>query len=575
MINFLKWVLGLDPKKEDSNRYRTGNNDVTVSGNIFDREDQPEGDLTVHQAVRERGEGLLKMKNVVGVGSGFKNGRTTPAVVVLVEKKVAESELETSDLVPPQIDGVVTDVVEVGELTPDKGKHHDKERPVYGGLSCIWEKGTACTLGAIVFKRGKAHALMNTHCVNPHWKGAEVGDEVRQPSPNDGGRNNDRIGNSTADYHHIEFGLGKYNPFDAGLARLYDHIEADALYQEGIGEISAKPRTAQVGELVRKSGRTTGVTETRVLVVNATVGVNYGTKEDPKIGYFKGQTIVENTDRHFGAGGDSSSLVLDADNNPVGLYFAGSSRTGIFSPIKPILDHFEISFVNEPYQKPAYEFTKTLKIGSFGDEVVELQAVLRKLGFFTYPTNTGYFGSVTEKAVREYQCARNIVCGGSVASTGWGQVGRMTRAALNAEDGKDTQSELLPAVDRACKALIEIAGIAGFPIKVTDAYRSFEEQDELYAIGRTKDPDKPVVTNAKGGESYHNFRVAFDVVFIDGEGGVSYEGEWDKLGRIGKLLGLEWGGDWSSFPDRPHFQMSKGHSTAAFRDGRVDLKEFD
>lgn len=111
----------------------------------------------------------------------------------------------------------------------------------------------------------------------------------------------------------------------------------------------------------------------------------------------------------------------------------------------------------------------------------------------------------------------------------------------------------------------------GHPIKVTDDYRSIDEQNELYAQGRTK-PGK-IVTNAKGGESFHNWRCAFDVVFVAGNT-VTYEGPWDTVGKVGEILGLEWGGRWTSFQDRPHFQFTAGYSLEDFQKGRVDERKF-
>lgn len=105
-------------------------------------------------------------------------------------------------------------------------------------------------------------------------------------------------------------------------------------------------------------------------------------------------------------------------------------------------------------------------------------------------------------------------------------------------------------------------------------YRSIEEQDALYAQGRTKFFDENgkrlnIVTNARGGQSYHNFGLAFDVVMlIDKDGNGTFEtADWsiDKDMKIVinyfKSKGWEWGGDWKTLKDTPHFQMSFGKST--------------
>ena len=82
------------------------------------------------------------------------------------------------------------------------------------------------------------------------------------------------------------------------------------------------------------------------------------------------------------------------------------------------------------------------------------------------------------------------------------------------------------------------------------------------AKGRTTSGGK--VTNAKAGQSYHNYGLAIDVVEVSPMYGYKKgypSSRWDKIARIGKSLGLEWGGDWKSFVDKPHFQLNKGKTS--------------
>lgn len=95
------------------------------------------------------------------------------------------------------------------------------------------------------------------------------------------------------------------------------------------------------------------------------------------------------------------------------------------------------------------------------------------------------------------------------------------------------------------------------PVFVTCTLRSNEEQLELWLQGRQK-PGK-IVTNAKPGQSAHNpgedgKARAFDVAFRCGENGATWEGPWKKVGEIGRLVGLKWGGDFKYMVDRPHFE---------------------
>jgi len=104
--------------------------------------------------------------------------------------------------------------------------------------------------------------------------------------------------------------------------------------------------------------------------------------------------------------------------------------------------------------------------------------------------------------------------------------------------------------------------------------RTFAEQAALYAKGRTA--PGPRVTNAKPGYSYHNYGLAFDIVLIkdtDGNGtfdkaswetNVDFDGDgkadWAEVVHLAKVFGWEWGGDWPSFPDKPHFQKTFGYT---------------
>jgi peptidoglycan L-alanyl-D-glutamate endopeptidase CwlK len=132
-----------------------------------------------------------------------------------------------------------------------------------------------------------------------------------------------------------------------------------------------------------------------------------------------------------------------------------------------------------------------------------------------------------------------------------------------AGDGKtaDSRSEgniatLHPRVRPFARALIEKAGGQGIIIKVISAMRTYAEQDELFAQGRTK-PGK-IVTKAKGGFSNHNFGIAFDVGVFEGSTYIPESPKYKAVGALGTDLGLEWGGNWKSIQDEPHFQLRPG-----------------
>ncbi len=112
---------------------------------------------------------------------------------------------------------------------------------------------------------------------------------------------------------------------------------------------------------------------------------------------------------------------------------------------------------------------------------------------------------------------------------------------------------LLPEVQPLARALVEKAASHGIRIKVISGTRSYEEQDALYAQGRTR-PGQ-VVTKARGGFSNHNFGMAFDIGVFEGNRYLPESPKYKAIGALGMELGLEWGGNWRTLVDEPHFQL--------------------
>ena len=119
-----------------------------------------------------------------------------------------------------------------------------------------------------------------------------------------------------------------------------------------------------------------------------------------------------------------------------------------------------------------------------------------------------------------------------------------------------------PQLQELANKLIFECKKKGFTVKLGECFRSVSEQNALYAKGRTEPGN--IVTNAKGTSysSMHQWGVAFDVIRNDGKGAYNDNDGWfSKVGKIGKALGLEWGGDWVSPVDKPHFQLPQWGST--------------
>ena len=133
-------------------------------------------------------------------------------------------------------------------------------------------------------------------------------------------------------------------------------------------------------------------------------------------------------------------------------------------------------------------------------------------------------------------------------------------------------SQLHPRAQKKAVQLQQECLKAGIKIKIGECVRTVAEQNALYAKGRNGVPG-PIVTKAKGTDyrSMHQWYIAFDVFLVmdvDRDGSVKDDafnnatGLFNKVGAIGKKLGLEWGGDWKSIKDLPHFQLPDWGSTA-------------
>ncbi len=326
----------------------------------------------VHALHREL---LLAKANVVGLGTGFRRqGRHATeelCLVALVRRKVPRAGLKADDLVPPSVEGVPTDVVQVGDLRAfaGAGTPTSRWRPAPGGVSIGHYQVSAGTLGGIVRDRSSGIPLIlsNNH-VLANSNAGQAADPILQPGAADGGRAGDdtlaflerfvklhfleepascaiaqgfaRVGNAVArligSHHRLEVVQrddSAVNVVDAALARPVDDSKVDPRIL-GIGPIEGA-RPAQLGMAVRKSGRSTGLTTGEVQVVDATVTIGYGDRR----ARFEGQILTG----AMSAPGDSGSVLVAAEGPyAVGLLFAGSDQATIYNPMDEVLERLEV-----------------------------------------------------------------------------------------------------------------------------------------------------------------------------------------------------------------------------------------
>jgi hypothetical protein len=144
----------------------------------------------ITRARKEHEQDLLDKANVVGIGVGEKetNGRKTgqPSLIVYVNRKVEPTLLAARDVIPATIDGVTTDVIEVGDLVIQANT--SRMRPAIAGISIAHAAVTAGTLGCLLRSEadGQLYILSNNH-VLADMNRARFGDNILQPGPLDGG----------------------------------------------------------------------------------------------------------------------------------------------------------------------------------------------------------------------------------------------------------------------------------------------------------------------------------------------------------------------------------------------------
>jgi hypothetical protein len=285
---------------------------------------------------------------------------------VLVAHKIAIEGLAPEAMVPSQLCNVPTDVVEVGTIWSNQVPT-GKFRTAPGGVSIGHYQISAGTLGAIVRDRttGDRLILSNNH-VLANSNDAQVGDPIIQPGGADGGSvANDLIARLER-FCVIDFGTttgsdcsfaSAYAGFGNAIANLLGSSHRVSVFQANpqavnladaavarpindddvldeilnIGEVSGTVEGV-LGMAIRKSGRTTGFTTGTITTVETTVSVNYGPGQ---VATFENQLVAG----PMSEGGDSGSLIVAADSQAaVGLLFAGSAQSTIFSPIQAVLD---------------------------------------------------------------------------------------------------------------------------------------------------------------------------------------------------------------------------------------------
>jgi hypothetical protein len=324
--------------------------------------------LGVRQVLLGVRDELLERPNVVATGVGYKesDGRRTGelSIVCSVTRKVPTSQLAKRDLVPAAVVGIPTDVVATGTFRA-LSLQNGRVRPAPGGVSIGHADITAGTLGCIVGRGDETFILSNNH-VLANSNLAAVGDPILQPGPYDGGKMPADLIATLEEFVPVVVGEQESScPLARGTARVLSDAarlfgsdarlravsarrtenlvdaaiarpaSADAVTPEILG-IGVPTGIAEptLGMRVRKSGRSTGLTDGEIVQIDVTADIDY----DGKTARFTDQVMAG----AMSEGGDSGSAVVDEQGRIVGLLFAGSESATLVNRIQLVFDALKV-----------------------------------------------------------------------------------------------------------------------------------------------------------------------------------------------------------------------------------------
>jgi len=242
------------------------------------------GTIRLHPKDRALRQGTKSVprgvENIIGIGAGekLKSGKATTehAVRVYVAKKLPLEQLHRSERIPTEVDGVPTDVVEIGVMRACSAT--DKLRPAPAGVSIGHIGGGAGTIACLVTKAGALFILSNNH-VLADCNRASLRDLVLQPAAVDSAFNPadpQHVGDAIArlfQYEQINFDGGA-NVVDCAMAQTNpDLVQPNNL---GYGRIDPNILPASLNLRVEKFGRTTSFTVGIIVDTNASMWVDYG-----------------------------------------------------------------------------------------------------------------------------------------------------------------------------------------------------------------------------------------------------------------------------------------------------------
>ena len=247
--------------------------------------------------------------------------------------------------------------------------------------------------------------------------------------------------------------------------------------------------------------------------------------------------------------------LLQLNLNGLALNYNEFPTNGVFDKkTSDALKNFQDRFTIDPSGT-----TNAITWKVLNNNVMAVQKLLKSRGLYS-GTVDGWYGPKTEEAVRRFQSENGLYPTQIVDPR--------TRQKLfnpHPKDHFETRptsielNSLNPRVAAMARKFLELTKKNNMDVRIITAFRSWDEEDKLYAQGRWA-PGQ-IVTNARGGDSYHNWGLAFDAAPFEQGKMTNDVAKFKQMGALGEQAGLKWGGTFRALVDYPHFQYTFGLNT--------------
>lgn len=258
----------------------------------------------------------------------------------------------------------------------------------------------------------------------------------------------------------------------------------------------------------------------------------------------------------------SSVYLLQMDLNGLGCNFNNFKINGIFE----IKTQQVVKNYQDKYKLPRNGIVDDHTWKVLSDNIKAVQIKLNSLGY-NAGNPDGRFSKKTINALKKFQKDNLLDPEGIVnPRTRQKLFNPHLKNDLEYQPTSNSINSLNPYVAELAGKFLVLAKTNNLDVRILAAFRSWNEQDKSYARGRTK-PGK-IITNARGGGSFHNWGLAFDAAPFENGAPSKNLSKYKKMGKIAVQVGLEWGGNFKDIVDLYHLQYTFGLNAEALLNGK-------